>query len=396
MTSLTTHQPDKDACLNDWIDWFWNLFLPAWVECTCDDNGPGFHDALDVSAKPINENRKTLLVQARLLFTFSHLAVISGDATYRKAAQHAKDALSAFRKESGGYCKARTLTGEPTDIAEDEYASSYDQSFVILSLCTWRQLVADNQIDIELEACWTVIENQLTDASTGLLLEHDNIDNPAAPTAPYRAQNPHMHMFEAALQAYALTGDEIWATRAALMRTKGLEYFFDQKSGTIREFRSADLSPLNNKDGQRREPGHQFEWAWLLYREAELTGHTSTIAVADRLLKFAEDHGTATSGAMAGAAFDAVSANLDWYENTFLLWPQTEAIKALAIRKDNTSSQRAQNLTLLMFQAYFMERSAFINQVDSLGNVIWPEALSRLLYHVVLALTEGARAGLWK
>jgi len=52
-------------------------------------------------------------------------------------------------------------------------------------------------------------------------------------------------------------------------------------------------------------------------------------------------------------------------------------------------------LVQLMFRRYFAGRHAFVNQLDETGAVLWPDALSRLHYHVVLALTEGARAGLW-
>ena len=51
---------------------------------------------------------------------------------------------------------------------------------------------------------------------------------------------------------------------------------------------------------------------------------------------------------------------------------------------------------LLVFQKYFARRAAFVNQLDAKAHPIWPEALSRLLYHLVLALTEGDRAGLWE
>ena len=103
-------------------------------------------------------------------------------------------------------------------------------------------------------------------------------------------------------------------------------------------------------------------------------------------------------GEVRGAAHDAVAADGAWREECFLLWPQTEAIKAYVAQHlvgGATAGAKAQALLALVFDRYFAGRAAFVNQLDATGAVLWPDALSRLLYHLVLALTEGAGAGLW-
>lgn len=118
--------------------------------------------------------------------------------------------------------------------------------------------------------------------------------------------------------------------------------------------------------------------------------------IAERLLAFADRHGFAREGAMQGAAFDAVAADASWREDQFLLWPQTEALKTYAIRsEDPAQAARARALAQLIFRRYFAGQAAFANQMGADGNVLWPVALSRLHYHLVLGFTEGARAGLW-
>lgn len=395
--SITTYQPNADATAQEWIDWFWATFLPSWIKHARDPAGFGFFDVLDEQAQPIEPQRRTLLAQARLLFTFSHLALISNNPVFHDAARVAYEAIAKFRKPNGTYCRARSIKGGPTSDPADELAYSYDQSFVILGLAIWRKLHPEKGVKAELQAYWSALENQLTDPATGLLLEHDGLTDPAAADAPYRAQNPHMHLYEAALQAFEMTGETVWLTRAKSMRAKGLEYFFDQDSGTITEFLAPDLTVLPGRAGQRREIGHQCEWAWLLLREAGLGGDQSVRAIAAQLLAFADQHGFAAEHAMQGAAFDAVAADASWREERFLLWPQTEAIKTYAIRKDEADcAQKGQDLALLIFRRYFAGRAAFANQLDAGGKALWPDALSRLHYHLVLALTEGVRAGLWR
>ncbi len=183
-----------------------------------------------------------------------------------------------------------------------------------------------------------MLVSSLTDPVTGLLLEHDGLNDPALANAPNRAQNPHMHLYEAALQAFEMNTHAKWLERAENIRAIELDYLLDHSTNTITEFLTPDPSTLAGREGQRREVGQQCEWVWLLYRE----------------------------------------------------------VKTFAIRKEQAEhAQTARSLTLLVFEKYFANRAAFANQLDDNGEPLWPDALSRLLYHLVLALTEGARAGLW-
>ena len=397
MTKIAAPRPDANAALPEWMQWFWASFLPDWVDHAHDPDSIGFYDELDQDGRASKTDRRTILAQARLLFTFSHLALISDNPAYHTAARIARDALGVFRKSPGLYARARTSKGLPTGVAEDDLATSYDQSFVVLGLSTWGRLYPDEDVSAELEACWSAVETRLTDPATGMMLEHDGLTDPRAASAPNRAQNPHMHLYEAALQAFEMTGDPRWLKRATHMRAKGLEYFLDAESGTILEFIAPDLSQLSGREGARREVGHQCEWAWLLLREVELGGDTALGGIADRLLEFADRYGFAQDGVMRGAAFDAVSADASWHDASFLLWPQTEAIKAHAVRATKADyGDRAQALALLVFRQYFADRAVFANQLDDKGQPLWPDALSRLLYHLVLGFTEGARAKVWQ
>ncbi|MBT8155041.1 AGE family epimerase/isomerase [Epibacterium ulvae] len=241
------------------------------------------------------------------------------------------------------------------------------------------------------------MDTTLRDAKTGLMLEHDALEDPAAADAPYGSQNPHMHLYEVALQAFEMTQNPVWLERAGKMRAKGLEYFFDAETGSMTEFIAADLSVEPGADGERRDIGHQCEWAWLLTREAELGGDPKSREIADRLTAFAQSHGYATENVMSGAVYDAVANDLGWTEERFRLWPQTEAIKADVVRAaDPVIAKRAQRHALRMFQRYFAGYAGYVYQLDASGNVIWDEGLSRLLYHIVVAMTEGARMGLWQ
>lgn len=376
----------------DWAAWFWAVSLPGWLSRATDPDA-GLFDALDANGAADPLAGKTVLAQARSLFTLAHLALLSGDPALTAAAERQVVMLDRFRKAPGLYRSIVARDGQPLD----DVARSYDQTFVILGLSTWYRLAPSPVLEAEIDACWHALATKLTDPVTGLLLEDDTVTDPAADDAPPRAQNPHMHLYEACLQAFEMTGNALWQGRAAELRAMALQHFLDSDTGSIAEFLTPDLRPLQCAQGQRREPGHQFEWAWLLRREVELGGDPDLQAIARRLEAFADAHGFASTGAMAGAVHDAVSAG-GVMEPTHLLWPQTEAIKAFALRHtagEAGAGDRAKALQCLMFDRWFAGRPVFVNQLDAQGGTLWPEALTRLQYHLVLALTEGARARLW-
>lgn len=376
----------------------WGLLLSDWLPQATDPEF-GMFDALDAAGRPDFQSDKTVLAQARMLFTLSHLALVTdGDPRLLTLAKRQEVALAAYRKVPGLYRRAVRRDGAPTGRAADEIARSYDQAFVLLGLVTWNRIAPSIATEFEIEACWSAIGSHLTDVQTGLLLEDDSVVDAAAPNAPPRAQNPHMHLYEACLQAFEMTDSAVWLDRAAGLRSLALLHFLDTATGSIREWVAPNLADLPGAEGLRREPGHQCEWSWLLRREAAFTGNASLHDLASRLMNFADRHGFAQSGPMRGAAFDAVSATGKVQESTFLLWPQTEAIKVFAQHHadgDALAGERAKALMALVFDRWFNGTPFWINRVDSDGAILWPECLTRLFYHLALALTEGARAGLW-
>ncbi|MEZ5797803.1 MAG: AGE family epimerase/isomerase [Paracoccaceae bacterium] len=373
-----------------WALWFRDVFVPGWLARVAHPAG-GVCDHLGADGRPDTGAPQTVLALSRSLFTLSHLAQLSGDAALTAGAGRLAAALPRYRKAPGLYRQAVDGDAAAAPDPALEVARSYDQSFVLLALATWNRLQPGQEQEIE--AIWAALTRPLCDPATGLLRNDDS----AAP-APDPAQNPHMHLYEACLQAAEMSGSALWLDRAAGIRARALRHFLDPETGSIAEFLAPDLSPLPGPQGARREPGHQYEWAWLLRREVELGGDPAVGGVAARLMDFAGRHGHAQSGPMRGAVFDAVAPDGGVIEDSFLLWPQTEAIKALAqshIAGATGAGDRARSLLVLMFERWFAGRPAHVNRLDARGGCLWPQALTRLFYHLALALSEGGRAGLW-
>ena len=95
---------------------------------------------------------------------------------------------------------------------------------------------------------------------------------------------------KSALAWIPLDDDPAWRSMGDAIATLCLEKFIDPATGALREFFAADWSPAPGVDGRICEPGHHYEWAFLLDRWARLTGRPLPEAVA-RLIAFADSCG---------------------------------------------------------------------------------------------------------
>ena len=151
--------------------------------------------------------------------------------------------------------------------------------------------------------------------------------------------------------------------------------------------------------GLLREPGHQFEWVWLLQQylqqATDLTPDTrdNLQGYADRLFEFGSQYGIDTTGLLQGLVFDAVTANGLALATSKLLWPQTEYIKACIARFEATQDagyrQQAFAHADLMRTHFFRSDGAnWVNHIARDGIPLVSDTPSRVLYHLFLAASE--------
>jgi mannose/cellobiose epimerase-like protein (N-acyl-D-glucosamine 2-epimerase family) len=100
------------------------------------------------------------------------------------------------------------------------------------------------------------IESILTDPAGGFA--------EAEPRPAHRLQNPHMHFLEACLALHEAFPEKRSFARALDLRALGLSRFIDPDTNALLEFFEPDWRRAEGAKGERVEPGHQFEWVWLL------------------------------------------------------------------------------------------------------------------------------------
>lgn len=284
---------------------------PLWATAGSDPVYGGFHESLDQDARPRYEPRR-IRVQARQVYAFARAPSFGWDGD---AAGLVRAGLlyirRHYRRPDGLF---RTLVA-PDGTTLDDRAWLYDQTFVLLALAE-SQKVLGPQPDLLEDG------QQLREALYRLLKRRDRGFGSGIPDAVPLAANPHMHLLEAALAWMEVSADPAWRVLAEEVVALALARLIDPSSGALREQFAADWSVLGPEAGPPVEPGHLFEWAWLLFRWSRVQPG-AVFTSAGRLVEIGE-----TCGVRGGVGVNALSEDLTVSDGTARLWVQTERVKA--------------------------------------------------------------------
>jgi mannose/cellobiose epimerase-like protein (N-acyl-D-glucosamine 2-epimerase family) len=152
------------------------------------------------------------------------------------------------------------------------------------------------------------------------------------PSLPLKS-NPHMHLLEAAL-AWVEVSDGLaqqpWIELARELVGLCLTHFKDSATGAIREYFDYQWHPMPGEDGRIVEPGHQFEWAWLLLQwvglpYASAAERVASTEAAQQLVEIGERWGV---DSVRGIAINEIWDDMTTKDGAAKLWPQTERVKA--------------------------------------------------------------------
>jgi mannose-6-phosphate isomerase len=142
------------------------------------------------------------------------------------------------------------------------------------------------------------------------------------------------------------------------------------------------------------EPGHQFEWGWLLDRWGRLAGNPEAIVAARRLFAIGVEHGVDPDHNIAINALDAGLAPVD---RSARLWPQTERIKAALRAAAFDTGDRERHLSqaidgMVGLKRYLRPNGTWRDKMNSDGRFVDQPAPASSLYHIVGAIAEVMRA----
>jgi mannose-1-phosphate guanylyltransferase/mannose-6-phosphate isomerase len=297
-----------------WFDrWLRTSALPLWWTLGADHVRGGFHEALTPEGAPVEAPRRSR-VQTRQTFVYATAGLMGWQGPWRQAAWHGMTYfLDRYRRPDGLFRALVSEAGEPLD----ETAALYDQAFALLAMATLN--AADpGHVDLAAEG------RRLLQALQALRHPAGGFREEGA--HPFQA-NAHMHLLEAAMAWAEAGGGPEWQALAAEIVELALTRLIDADGGYLREFFDADWTPAPGEDGRLIEPGHQFEWAWLLARWSQMTGEPRALPAARRLYAA----GLKGVDPARGVAINALNDDFTARDPAARLWPQTEWLKAALI-----------------------------------------------------------------
>jgi len=304
-----------------------NNLVPFWLERSVDPEYGGFTGQMsnDGTINPIAP--KGLILNARILWTFSALYRFNKNNRLLDMARRAYDYLEAYfwDRSQGGVFWQVDFQGHPLD----DKKKIYGQAFYIYALAEYYQAFRFDPAIKLARQLYDLIETKSRDKIYSGYIEVCNRDWSVAEDLRLsekdmdekKSMNNHLHLLEAYTNLF-----RIWPETQLRERLTELFDIFDWR---ITDQASGHLNHFFNEKWQPKSAnytfGHDIEASWLLCEAAEVLGDPNVTSRAQRLalrlarVTLAEALDNDGGLCYEGQAGKVTDPNREW-------WPQAESI----------------------------------------------------------------------
>lgn len=248
--------------------------LNWWTLHMVDDQNGGFYGRIDGFGGCYPENEKGVILNTRLLWTYSAVAKSTGNIQYRRLADRAYTYFCEHFWDTleGGVFWSVDCYGNPVETQKQIYA----QAFAIYALAAYYFLTKKRAaIDQATEVFWLVEKYSFDRKKNGYFsafardwspMEDIRLSEKDANEA--KIMNTHLHILEAYSTFYRIY--PFTALKDALENILGLfiDRFYKPDIGSMHIYFDEDWMPK----GQDISFGHNVEASWLLWEAAEVLG----------------------------------------------------------------------------------------------------------------------------
>jgi len=254
--------------------------LTWWQDHAVEKNGDGFYGAADLDGNPVPEANKSCVLNARILWTFSAAAKLTGNEDYREMAGRAFRVISEkfTDQEFGGfYMELNPENSVATDIKH-----TYAQAFAMYALSKYYELEPSPGLMDTIQSTYRLLEEKTRDEQSlgyGEAFTRDwqaIEENRMADNNEPRSMNTHLHVLEAYAALY-----KVWKDEGGRERLTGLMNLFINKiirdDGHLGIFFDEDFNETESSKGICSF-GHDIEASWLLLEAAEILGDEDIIS----------------------------------------------------------------------------------------------------------------------
>lgn len=364
-----------DHCATSFSTWMRTSALPLWCTLGIEADG-AFADRMRPNGGLVELPRRAR-VQARQVQVYCRAGLLGWRGPWRDtAARGLRRFWQTNSRDDGRY---RTLV-DVDGVALDDTATLYDQSFVLFALA------AAVEAGVEADEA----RRRALGLRQALMRERLPFGGwPEAGSQPYQA-NAQMHLLEAALAWEDLDPTPEWRAISDEIARLAMTHFIAPESGALREFFCENWTPQPGEEGRLVEPGHQFEWAWLLTRWGVRRQSTEAIQAARRLYEV----GRKGVDAIRGVAIDALRDDMSVRSGSARLWPQSEWLKAALLLAETAEGiARATYIgdaadALAALQSYLLPNGLWWDRLAGDRRFVEEAAPASSFYHIMSAYDQ--------
>lgn len=371
-----------NSVLQSYVDKVARNILPFWLSSGYDASLHMFAERLDFRGNAMPLVPLRAMVQARQIAVYCDAARRDLLPRGGDAALEALETLLARFCEAGdvsqGFAFSIARGGEIVSPKRD----AYTHAFVLFALAAAHRLTGEPRyLRIAAQTDEFIHAHLVDPVHLGLFTQSPTITQD-------KLQNPHMHLLEAYLALLETSRDEKYLERAAQIVELFSRKIYRHDIDVLPEYLARDWTEHPDPEmGRFFEPGHHFEWAWLL-SQFDLMANADNGRFVDGLWETACRSGI--DG--AGRCYDAVDFEFNPFKSSTRLWPHTEGIKAAAMRmNDDPKAHGVAETMARALNTVFLDRpfaSGWIDQFDAQGRPRVDYVPASSLYHLYLASTE--------
>lgn len=380
MSVSLLHRPEMGAAgaaipaAQAFVDWLCETALPFWAS----RRGPGvlpFAEQLDLDGEPNDLGHVRLRVAARQVAVYSQAAAAGigwaepiAERYWEFFARHYWSTISGWYAKVGGHGQA-----VDTDFA------LYDQAFAIYA-CGCRISVDTTSTPLAMtRRTLVLIDRRLKSAGVpGWSASFGKAG---------RCQNSHMHYLEALLALHEQAPSPFCAERIEHLCLVAAKHLFDRRHGVIVEQFDDNWTRVR----MAVEPGHLYEWVWLLER-ARAMGFACGVPT-DALVDFANRYGWSATGLIRDSCLPDGTVLADRHR----LWPHCEALRAATALAGEPTGRALAHIAASTILDRFIAPSRFaggwIERLDSAGKPTLAHVPASSLYHLWEAAAALVRTG---
>lgn len=301
--------------------------LPFWLNHTIDHEFGGFHGQITNDLVIDAKADKGLILNTRILWTFSKAYSVYREDVYLAAAARAYDyILRHFGDgEFGGVYWMLNYRGEPSDTKKRVYG----QAFTLYALAEYYLATRDDKAIKRAIALYDLLETASHDANFGGYFETYEREWSLAQDQRLsqvdmdekKSMNTHLHMLEAHANLYRAWPDESLRNRLRELIEIFLKRIIDRRSHHLLLFFDEDWTPKSDVISF----GHDIEGSWLLCEAAEIYGDPDLLKeVRQEAVRMAEAVYREGMDAKGGIVYEAKNGQI--FNSDKHWWPQAEAV----------------------------------------------------------------------